>query len=335
MIRTFVAVWSITTAFVSALPGAEPAANSADDVRSHVERSIRLLQKAATNYPTHRECFACHHQTMPLLAMDAASPAGVKIDNSLRSSIVEFTADSFESQTEKLKSGEGVGGRGLTVGYGLWTLQLAGRKPDDLTDAMVSYLLKIQDEDGHWGLHSVRPPMEESLVTCTVLAAYGIKQFASDTRRTAAEAAIEKACRWLAAAKFESLEDRASRLWGLHLLKGTAEEIAAARKALLDTQRDDGGWAQNAEMTSDAYATGFALFVLSETGFSAAEPAYQRGIKWLLAAQQEDGSWFVQTRAKPVQMFFDNGDPHGKSQFISISATGWAATALARSLPGK
>ena len=28
--------------------------------------------------------------------------------------------------------------------------------------------------------------------------------------------------------------------------------------------------------------------------------------------------------------FFDNGDPYGKNQFISISATSWATAALAR-----
>jgi N-acyl-D-amino-acid deacylase len=44
-------------------------------------------------------------------------------------------------------------------------------------------------------------------------------------------------------------------------------------------------------------------------------------------------SWHVKTRAKPVQVFFDNGDPHGKDQFISITSTGWSIGALARTLP--
>ena len=41
-------------------------------------------------------------------------------------------------------------------------------------------------------------------------------------------------------------------------------------------------------------------------------------------------SWLVKTRSKPIQKFFDNGDPHGKNQFISISATSWATAALAK-----
>jgi hypothetical protein len=55
-------------------------------------------------------------------------------------------------------------------------------------------------------------------------------------------------------------------------------------------------------------------------------------VAFLLKTQQPDGSWLVETRSKPIQKFFDNGDPHGKSQFISITATGWAVAALATTL---
>ena len=58
-------------------------------------------------------------------------------------------------------------------------------------------------------------------------------------------------------------------------------------------------------------------------------PATAKAVRFLLKTQCDDGSWFVETRAKPVQVFFDNGDPHGKSQFISIPATCWAVAGLA------
>jgi N-acyl-D-amino-acid deacylase len=58
--------------------------------------------------------------------------------------------------------------------------------------------------------------------------------------------------------------------------------------------------------------------------------AVRRAVEYLAKTQHADGSWFVATRAKPVQVFFDNGDPHGKSQFISIAATGFSTAALAR-----
>ena len=65
------------------------------------------------------------------------------------------------------------------------------------------------------------------------------------------------------------------------------------------------------------------------------DPAYQSGVRYLLRAQLPDGSWHVSTRAHPVQVFFDNGDPHGRSQFISFTATSLAAMALMESLPDR
>jgi N-acyl-D-amino-acid deacylase len=62
------------------------------------------------------------------------------------------------------------------------------------------------------------------------------------------------------------------------------------------------------------------------------QAALAKAVAFLLKSQLDDGSWHVKTRAKPVQVFFDNGDPHGKDQFISIAATGWATAALARAL---
>lgn len=301
-------------------------------IAAAVERGVALVEKAARSYPTHRKCFACHHQTLPLLALGEARQAHVKTDEKLPGEIVEFVATSFRGKIDDLKAGDNIGGKGLTVGYGLWTLRLAEKQPDDLASVMTTYLLKTQAEDGHWDLHSIRPPAEESLVMCTVLAAYGLKAGADESQREAAAAAVDKSRRWLAAAKLESQEDKAARLWGCRLLGANADELAVARKGVLDMQRADGGWGQTAEMESDAYATGTAIFVLLDTGLAAGDPKLQLAVEFLLKSQLADGSWLVTTRAKPVQVYFDNGDPHGKSQFISTAATCWSVAALARAM---
>jgi hypothetical protein len=104
---------------------------------------------------------------------------------------------------------------------------------------------------------------------------------------------------------------------------------------VLARQRPDGGWAQVPTMTSDAYATGQALFALRSAGVPADAPALQRASAFLLRTQLDDGSWFVRSRAFGFQAYFDTGFPHGRDQFISSAATAWAAMALAETLPAQ
>ena len=109
----------------------------------------------------------------------------------------------------------------------------------------------------------------------------------------------------------------------------TRSAIEKAAQALLTLQQSDGGWAQLPSLSTDAYATGQALVALHESGaLPVSSPAYQRGVRFLLNSQLEDGSWYVQSRALPVQPYFDSGFPHGHDQFISAAATNWAAMAL-------
>ena len=129
-------------------------------------------------------------------------------------------------------------------------------------------------------------------------------------------------------------EDRVFRLWGLKYAAASREEIKAAAKQLLATQRTNGGWAQIDELASDAYATGSALVALHEAGGLATnDPAYRRGVAFLVHSQKDDGTWFVASRSQPFQLYFESGFPYGKDQFIAVAASGWAAAALALALP--
>ena len=103
---------------------------------------------------------------------------------------------------------------------------------------------------------------------------------------------------------------------------------------LLKAQREDGGWSQLPDLSSDAYATGTVLVALQQTGALAGDSAtYRQGLNYLISTQKPDGSWHVVSRSKPFQTYFESGYPHGKDQFISSAAAGWATTALVLSLP--
>jgi hypothetical protein len=87
-------------------------------------------------------------------------------------------------------------------------------------------------------------------------------------------------------------------------------------------------------LNSDAYATGQAVYALRvAAGLSNANPAVDRGRRYLLTTQLADGTWHVQRRAFPFQPTMDSGFPHGKDSWISAAGTSWAVMAL--SLPEK
>jgi N-acyl-D-amino-acid deacylase len=147
------------------------------------------------------------------------------------------------------------------------------------------------------------------------------------------DAAVAKGRDWLLANKPVSTEDRVFHLRGLAHAGADPKEVEAARGQLLEEQRADGSWAQLSSMSGDAYATGTVLVALRLAGLDVRHEAYRKGVKYLLDTQKEDGSWIVTTRSRPLQPFFDNGDPGGKSQFISFAATNWAVLALLETMP--
>jgi N-acyl-D-amino-acid deacylase len=307
-----------------------------ENVRRAVEGGLRIVQKGARNYPENRNCFSCHHQTLPMLAMREASDAGLVIDKDLLIEQGLFSRESFEERLDSVAKGKSVGGRSLTAAYLLWAFELGEKAKDEFSDAFVSYILHQQKEDGHWDVQTNRPPSEESRIHTTFLATYYTEYFArGEDIAKKVEVAGNKARSWLFASTPHSQEDHVGRYKALLTLGGTPAGVNDARQAILKGQRDDGGWSQLPGMESDAYATGLTLHALAAgRAGDARSPKLERAItraqNYLLRTQEKDGSWFVKSRSKPIQKLFDNGDPHGKDQFISMAATGWATAALAR-----
>ena len=330
-------LWSciLTLSLLPITASAQQAPADAPDIKTVVADGVKLVAAAAARYPEHRKCFSCHHQTLPLLAMQAAQRRGVESSAEQVNDILAFSYQSFRTRKESLLAGSGIGGRDMTVAYGLWTLELAGQKPDDTTEAMVAYLLQTQRKDGTWTFQTNRPPLESSVITSTVLALYGLEKYASEVQQVQATVAQSKASDWLKQAECKSQEDRAFLLWGLSWLMPEGERLKLAKEEVWKAQREDGGWGQLDDMPSDAYATGQTLWALHEAGCSTTDENYLRGTGFLLRTRQKDGSWKVATRSRPIQTYFDNGDQHGKDQFISTPATSWATAALSMLLKEK
>jgi hypothetical protein len=123
-------------------------------------------------------------------------------------------------------------------------------------------------------------------------------------------------------------------LLGLHWAGEPAEKLMYVAKTLLKAQRNDGGWAQLPSLESDAYATGEALYTLAQiVKDPRTDPAWQRGLRFLLESQEDDGTWHVARRTFPFQPTMNSGFPHHRDSWISAAATSWAVLALTQASP--
>jgi hypothetical protein len=311
------------------LPPAPPPRVRPESPAESVRLAVPLLQQAAEGHIEQKTCFACHNQALPMLAFSTARRRGFPLNQSVIKAQTDHIAAFIASNRDKFKKGEGTGGQVDTAGYAVLTLELGGYKPDENTEAVVEYLLKTQAERDHWKTVSHRPPSEASDFTATYLALRAIKHWGTKEQKDRGAKRIESARAWLLRSKAKDTEDRVFRLFGLKESAADDTAIAAAAWELLKTQRADGGWSQLDSMESDAYATGTALVALHQAGGLATDhPAYTRGVSFLVKTQRTDGSWFIASRSKPFQPYYESGFPHGKDQFISAATTGWAATAL-------
>jgi hypothetical protein len=286
----------------ASLPSATP-----QQVRQTVERAIEYLQTECDAWLTTRRCAACHHVPMPLWALGEAERQGYAIDK-------EFVAETTESllgSRDKLLASKifpnpadppdpRPQGRGLNMG--LPFLAVAARSLPSLGEGqrqslklIAEEIVKKQQPDGSWEFFATlrRPPINECQTTD---AAWIIMALQGETGPDAPEsqrAALSRAIARLDAAKPSDLhQDKVLKvLMGARSAR-PRETMQATIDELLALQRADGGWGQTVPgWESDAFATGQTLYALSLAGDTAERPEIRRGIDFLVATQQPDGSW--------------------------------------------
>lgn len=312
---------------------AEDPAASTDAITQAIRQAIPLLEKGSAGAADQRQCFTCHNLAVPVFALVEARHRGFTVNEENLNRQLKHTADHLARGLEDYRAGRGQGGQVLTAGYALWTLDVATWKQDETTEAVASYLAGYQKDQAYWRHRGQRPPSSGSDFTATYVALRGLNHFGTEAIQSQIAERREAVKGWLLQEQPAETEDAVFRLLSLPLVDAESAEIARAQEALVAQQRDDGGWAQKSDMESDVYATATALVALLETGVSRESTAVQRGLQYLLDLQLEDGSWHVVTRAQPFQTYFESGFPHGKDQFISMAASGWATLALLWALP--
>jgi ankyrin repeat protein len=296
--------------------------------------SIPLIQRADANFMPKAACASCHNNSFAAMAVSAARSRGFQVDEKTAARQVQGNVFGLEKIRDILHQGfivpvEEYFGPSV-VAFMLIGLDAEHYKADLNTDAVAMFLKNRQSPDGQWTYPTadLRPPICSDYIGQTAISMRALQLYTPNTADKASyAAAIGKALDWILNTQPKGNDDRAWRLtalaWG-----GKHKEAQSALRDLLATQKANGGWSDIDTLESGVYATARSLYALQVAGIPASDAAYQRGVQYLLKTQQENGSWFAQSRALAFQPYFDAGFPHGYNQWISAAATNWAAIAL-------
>ena len=348
-------------------PAAVPAEPRAK-VQQTVDRAIGYLQTESAAWLKQRKCAACHHVAMPMWALGEAGRQGYAIDRKFLDDTGEATLGSLRKMMDARIVPDPAAppdprplGKGVSTGAVF--MAVVAQSLPSLDDGQKQSLrliaadvIKKQREDGSWDFYLSRPPINESQATDTAWILMALQGETARERSTAASTtptsatrdstsrdlaasdaatpsriALDKGTAWLARADLAAeREARVLRLLLALRADTPRTQLQPAIDELLSLQRPDGGWSQTATTSSDAFATGQALYVLALSDQTASHPSLQRAIHFLVSTQSPDGSWPMSSRATP------DGRPGSAKLLtpIKCAAAAWATLGLARAVPG-
>jgi squalene-hopene/tetraprenyl-beta-curcumene cyclase len=336
------------TAFCLLAGGARPAppedpkkvaaAPTPRQARTAVELGITFLEKDAAKWRQERKCATCHHGTMTVWALSEARSQGYAVSAETLADVAKWTKERLKDVDKPRDPRPGWKMVSTPAVY-LAVMALAVPKQEavsaDELKGIAGHLLRHQEADGSWAWSSAPaknrpPPVFESDEVVTLLAdvALGPHVPPDPMEKSPARASRDNAAAWLGKNKPTGTTQAAAlRLFRDVRAGKPAKEVESGIDRLLSRQNKDGGWGQGSGLPSDAYATGQALYFLSLAGVNGGRAEVQRAVAFLVAAQKEDGSWPMVSRAHPGEKPSTNPVP------ITHFGSAWATLGLMRSVP--
>lgn len=311
-------------------------------VETTIDRGIGYIQTESRNWMKTSGCAACHHAPLPLWALARADQQGYQTDRKY----VADTVQSILGGRDKLIATKVIAGpndppdprplaRGVNMGA-VYLIVAAGAMPA-LTEAQTECVRQLSRDilpklqpDGSFEFFLRRPPMNESQSTDTEWILLALEYGPSAGPWPERDQVAARTRAWLELTPSTgTLEDLALRLV-LEARRGPSRpQTAAAAQQILSRQRSDGGWSQTPELTSDAFATGHALYALAQAGIGRARGEIRKGVDFLVRTQEKDGSWRMLSRSTP------DGRPGGATRLgpITCAAASWAVLGLVEVAP--
>lgn len=327
---------------------ASPTEPTLAETRAMLGRALAFLADDAVAWRTDRKCVTCHHGLMTVWALGEARARGYTVDPKSWTDLTRWViGDDGEVLRTRViplppKAGDPPPPYHVVSLQALLFAQAAPALSRDLNvaarkelDRLPAHVAEHQKGDGSFSAEDFPagnrpPPTQESPEVLTLWAYLALESFVPDDpgKPSPARSTREKAAAWLGRiTPGDSTQVSALRLVADARAGRSAETLRPGVDRLIGRQNPDGGWSQVKGLASDAYATGQALYALSEARVPTDRPEVRRAIAFLLAQQQDDGSWQVTPRAHP------GAKPFKDDTAISYFGTAWATLGLLRSLP--
>ena len=308
-----------------------------ETIRLAATRSFNLLEQNAYQFTmkSKEHCASCHHTTLTSMVSETASLKGISGEDSLRAHRIKTMQNTIRFAWNDNHVNSFITAKFLGP-YVLLGLAAEHDPASVYTDIAVDVLINQFRPNGQLQAESSRVPFETGEMHLAAISIRAIQLYASAAKKNTVDSLVRLCRRMFEKTNTADQQELSFQLLGLEWTGGSPEQKIRVTKQLTNLQRSDGGWAQLSTMKTDAYATGESLFALAASGLSPETDAYQKGLHYLLKNQDASGAWIVETRAYPIQPFFNaHFPPYDENQFISAAASNWATLALLYALPDK
>jgi hypothetical protein len=285
------------------------------------ERALAYLAREVPAWSVQSKCYSCHNNGDAARALYAAHRSGHKVPEKALADTTRWVANpaGWNDNGGEQKFSD----RNLArLQFALTLLEAidAGlvKEPKPLRDA-AELVAAGQHGDGSWPVGAdgaLGSPATHGTALATVEARRLLRR--ADPRKY--EQVLAKADTWLRQLQIKTVLDAAAVLL---VLEGADDDASQARRkeclaVLRKGESREGGWGPYVNSAPEVFDTALVVLALARQPQTDEVRAWQkRGRAYLLAAQQDDGSWPETTR------------PGGADSYAQrLSTAGWATQAL-------